>query len=51
MSRSIVVMRNPDFSCSGSSLFLINFVDKASQDFFVEELVNCLPLKNKLMMH
>ena len=36
---------------SGSSSFLTNFVDKASQESLVEELVNCLPLRNKLMMH
>ena len=51
MGRSTVVMQNPGFSCPGSSSFLTDFVDQVSQDFFVEELVNCLPLRNKLMMH
>ena len=50
-SRSIVVMQDPSFSCPESSLFLMNFVDKTSQNFLVKVLVNCLPLRNKLMMH
>ena len=49
VGRCIVVMQNPSFSCPESSLFLMNFVDKMSQNFLV--LVNCLPLMNKLMMH
>ena len=43
-------MQNPGFTCPESSSFLTDFVDKLSQDFLVEELVNCL-LLNKLMMH
>jgi len=49
--RSIVVMQDLSFSCPGSSLFLTNFVDKTSQNFLVTVLVDCLPLRNKLMMH
>ena len=44
-------MQNPGFLCPGSSSFLTDFADNASWDFLVEELVNCLPLRNKLMMH
>ena len=51
MGRCIVVMQNPGFSCLESCSFLTDFVDKVSQDFLVEELVNCLPLRNKLIMH
>ena len=51
VGRSIVVMQDPSFSCPGSSLFLTNFVDKVNQNFLVKVLVNCLPLRNKLMMH
>ena len=51
VGRNIVVMQHPSFFCSGSSLFLTNFVDKTSQNFLVKVLVNCLPLMNKLMMH
>ena len=51
MGRSIVAMQNPGFLCPESSSCLTDFVDKMSQDFLVEESVNCLPLRNKLMMH
>ena len=51
VGRSIVVMQDPSFSCPGSSSFLTNFVDKTSQNFLLKVLVNCLPLRNKLMMH
>ena len=44
-------MQNPGFSCPGSSSFSTDFVDKTSQDFLAEKLVNCLPLRNKLMRH
>ena len=46
VDRSIFVMQDPSFSS-----FLTNFVDKTSQNFLVKVLVNCLPLRNKLMMH
>jgi len=51
VGRSIVVMQDPSFSCSGSSSFLMNFVGTTSQNFLVKVLVDCLPLRNKLMMH
>ena len=43
VGKSIAVMQNPGFSCPGSSSFSTDFVDKTSQDFLVEKLVNCLP--------
>ena len=45
------MVQNPGFSCPESSSFSTDFFDKASQDFLVEELVNSLLLRNKLMMH
>ena len=51
VARSIVMMQDLSFSCPGSSLLLTNFVDKMSQNFLVKMLVNCLHLRNKLMMH
>ena len=39
------------FGCLQVSSYLTNFIHKATQDFFVKSLFNCLSLRYELTMH